>query len=201
MLRYDVSTNTLQVYDSTASEFRTLYAGNGSLEVFPRLGTSATQAATGNHTHTVNQFAARYGTSVSGSATATVGAGVSLDATPSGAAADGINFTAPSSGRVLVQLSGRLQTKNEDKITTLSLGITRGSSHTTGTDVLNPSANNFNTIIMEGFDGTDSYYRFGTSFVQEGLTAGSTHYATFYYSNSDSVSVLVDAYVRITPMP
>lgn len=51
MMRYDVSTNTLQVYDSNASTFKILYANNGANEVFPRLGGTATTAATGNHNH------------------------------------------------------------------------------------------------------------------------------------------------------
>lgn len=51
MLRYDVSNNTLQVYDSTSATFKTLYANSGSGEVFARLGSTATTAAAGNHVH------------------------------------------------------------------------------------------------------------------------------------------------------
>ena len=51
MLRYDVSSNKLEVYDSTATAFKVLYATSGSGEVFPRLGGTATTAAAGNHNH------------------------------------------------------------------------------------------------------------------------------------------------------
>ena len=203
MLRYDVSNNTLQVYDSTASAFRTLYTNSGAGEVFPRLGTSATQAATGNHTHVVNQFGVDYGTIYTSSyIDATIPANTTtLDASWSGKSAAGDVFITPASGRVIVNMSARLATYNSGKVTILSVRIGTGGTINGGTDILNESTSGKNSLRLEGGSSENTLVRFGTSFVLN-LTGNTTYNACFYYYNTDTIAVPVDdAYIEFVPIP
>jgi hypothetical protein len=203
MLRYDVSNNTLQVYDSTASAFRTLYANSGVGEVFPRIGSTATTAAAGNHTHVVNQFGADYGTIYASSyIDATVPANTTtLDASWSGKSAAGDVFITPASGRVIVNMSARLATYNSEKVTILSVRIGTGGTINGGTDILNESTSGKNSLRLEGGSSANTLVRFGTSFVLN-LTGNTTYNACFYYYNTDTIAVPVDdAYIEFVPIP
>jgi len=65
MLRYNTSTNTLEIYDSQASAFRTLYANNGSTgalsgEIFSRTTHTHSTISPTSHTHTTSPTFANF---------------------------------------------------------------------------------------------------------------------------------------------
>lgn len=203
MLRYDVSTNALQVYDSTAAEFKTLYANNATGEVFPRLGSTATTAAAGNHEHT--SFSADYGTITNSSyidSTSGVPANTTtMAASWSGKSAAGGTFTTSASGRVLINMSALIYTYNTDKTSILSVRIATGSTINGGTAVLSQSTSGKNSIRMEGGSTANIGIRTGVSFVLN-LSPNTLHNACFYYYNSDTIAVPInDAYIEFIPIP
>ena len=205
MMRYDVSNNRLEVYDSTAAAFKILYTNTSSGEVFPRLGGSlggtATTAARGDHVHT--SFSTIYGAITNSSyIDATIPANTtSLAASWSGKSAAGGTFTTSASGRVLINMSALIYTYNTDKASIISLRVGTGTSINAGTAVLTQSTSGKNSIRMEGGSTANIGIRTGVSFVL-GLTANTAYNACFYYYNNDTTAVPInDAYIEFIPIP
>jgi hypothetical protein len=183
MLRYDVSNNKLEVYDSTASGFKVLYANSGADEVFPRLGGTATTAATGNHNHN-----SVYALNLTTGARAASGTNVTISSESSTAATtiESVAITIPSGASESVLI-----------IANASFTIT-GSGQTTTMGIYVGSSTTINSSMI--IDDTDGTFAMSTAHLVT-LGAGSTTiYLKAYKSSGSGVTAIATVY-NLTVVP
>ena len=185
MMRYDASTNTLQVYDSTAATFRTLYANSGSGEVFPRIGSTATTAAAGNHNHdTYYALNITTGTTVGSASNVTISSESSTAATT--ITSRTITIPVGASESVLV-------------IANASFDIT-GSGQTTYMGIyVNSSTTMNNSMVIGSTDGT---FAMSTAFITtlSGSLTPHTIYLKAYKSSGSGVTAVATIH-NLTVVP
>ena len=181
MLRYNTDNNTLQVYDSDASSFKTLYSNNASGEVFPRLGSTSTTAAAGDHDHnTVYAYNLTTGTTTSDNADKTI----SSESATAATTIDSIGFSLAAQESVLI-------------IASCSVDIS-GSGQTTYVGIYVDSSTTVHNPVSLG--DTDGVFNASVSYLTT-LSAGShTIYLKGYKSSGSGVTSVATIY-HITAVP
>jgi len=195
----------LEVYDDVDSAWRSLYdtAGNhhdsqttdaSTTAIHHTLGTSATQAAAGNHAHAATNYTSSQtdGTILKNYS--------SYDSTPNGASKSGVIFTT-TSGKILVILTAGLYAGSST--TSYSCQIKTGSTLDSGT-IVSAYGGNDETLQLNGSTAGSLQILTRCSVVYYvNLTANTEYNATKFFANSDTTynQGFLDSTIKIINLP
>jgi hypothetical protein len=217
MLRYNTSTNTLEIYDSQASAFRTLYANNGSTgalsgEIFSR----TTHTHTGvyapiSHSHTLSPTYPNFSATtncLAGDSSTSVTVSSTNSASPTTLASFVYSPTSGFSGNLACLVTGTVTltlsgTTTGQTITYVGIQTSGSSTDDDAFIAYSSASNPVGTTYPSGGTASPQDTRVTIPFTRVvNFTSATDHtiYLRGYRSNASNTAVAVQYYLTIIPI-